>query len=57
MPLRARDLINGTSLSALKDEFYVNLASRAVIIPAVTLSYLIVREREQEPQPRVESNP
>ncbi len=48
----SRYLINGTSLSALKTSSYVNLVSRALIIPAVILSYLIVREREQEPQPQ-----
>ena len=46
----SRYLITGDSLSAIKTSSYVNLVSRALIIPAVILSYLIVREREREPQ-------
>ena len=46
----SRYLITGDSLSAIKTSSYVNLVSRALIVPAVILSYLIVREREREPQ-------
>ena len=45
----SRYLITGDSLSAIKTSSYVNLVSRALIIPAVILSYLVVREREREP--------
>jgi len=47
-----RYFITGNSLNALKLSSYVNLVSRALIIPGVVLSYLIVRERELGAEPQ-----
>ena len=46
-----RFAMNNNGLDGIKMSSYVNLVSRGLIIPAVILSYFIVRERERMPEP------